>query len=90
MKIVLQSNAIRHQTDKATLIKLPSSELCFWHPTRFVSFYGKNDHLMKVWFGSEDWIIKARRTSEKTREVLEEFEMSVLDVAAQYELQIEN
>ncbi len=35
MKIILNSNSVQHDTGKALLIKLPKSELCFWHTKRF-------------------------------------------------------
>ena len=89
MKIIINSNLIQTETPRAALIKLPKSELKFWHPKKMIRQFGKNNYLTSLWFPHNDWKIKAQRTSAKTREVLEEKEYSPEEMAATYNLKVE-
>ena len=70
MNIILNSNAIAHETEKALLIKIPNKDLKFWHPKTMVRQSGKRGYRLSVWFPNDNWQIKATRTSDKTRAVL--------------------
>lgn len=89
MKIILNSNAIQHATEKALLIKLPNSEMCFWHPSKFCSTVGRNDYQLNVWFADSNWEIKAQRTSKKTRAILESWTGTVSEAIDEFNLQSE-
>ena len=85
MKLHMQSNSISAETVNAFLIKLPGSEFKFWHPKKFCSLKGKGNYLLEIWFGNKDWKIKAQRTGT-TFNVLDEFEDTVVAVAAKYNI----
>tara|TARA_Y200000002_G_scaffold382589_1_gene400195 strand:- start:7107 stop:7373 length:267 start_codon:yes stop_codon:yes gene_type:complete len=87
MKLILNSNSIQHDTGKALLIKLPKSELCFWHTKRFCNESGKNGYQLSVWFGNDSWKIKAFRAG-KNNNILESWEKSVAEVAEEFNLQV--
>lgn len=69
--ITCNSNLVRHSTGKAVLIKIPKTELCFWHPTKLIRFHGKNNYLIDIRFNG-GFKFNCKRTSEKTYAVLEE------------------
>jgi len=47
------SNLIQSSTGKAVLIKLPKSELMFWHPAKCVKQSGKGGYLMEISYTDE-------------------------------------
>ncbi len=47
-KVTTNSNLIQHETDKACLIKLPKSNLLFWHPLKCVRTSGKNSYHLSI------------------------------------------
>ena len=51
MQLEFNSNAIKCETDKSYLIKIPKKDEAFWYPKKFVNFKGKSGHRMLVWFG---------------------------------------
>lgn len=57
------SNLIQHETEKATLIKLPKSELMFWHPSKLVKTMGKSNYLMTISF-TDDFKFKCFRNGK--------------------------
>ncbi len=46
--IEANSNLIQAQTDKAILIKLPKSDLTFWHPSKCVRTNGKKGYKLSI------------------------------------------
>lgn len=50
IQVRANSNLIQNQTEKAVLIKLPKSELMFWHPIKCVRTAGKSNYLMTISF----------------------------------------
>jgi hypothetical protein len=54
IQIKANSNLIQKETEKAVLIKLPKSELMFWHPAKCVRTNGKSNYLMTISF-TEDF-----------------------------------
>lgn len=76
------SNLVQHQTDRAILIKLPKSELKFWHPAKLVRFSGKNGYLMKISF-TDEFKFKAFRNGKgryNRFDKIEEVEMSPTEI----------
>lgn len=68
------SNLIQHRTEKSVLIKLPKSELKFWHPAKCVRTAGKSGYFMTISF-TEDFSFKVFRNGKgkhNGREVIEE------------------
>jgi hypothetical protein len=63
ISINCNSNLIQSQTDRATLIKLPKSELMFWHPTKLIRTAGKKSYLMTISF-TEDFKFKCFRNGK--------------------------
>ena len=59
-KVKGNANLIQHETDKAVLIKIPKSELMFWHPQKLIKTAGKNNYLLLLSF-TKDWKFKAFR-----------------------------
>jgi hypothetical protein len=47
-QIEANSNLIQHDTGSAVLIKLPKSDLKFWHPKKCVRTGGKNGYKMTI------------------------------------------
>lgn len=89
MKMILNSNSIQYDTGKALLIKLPNSDFKFWHPKRFCNSSGKGGYQLSIWFGNQDWKIKASRTG-KSGNVLGEWEKPLSQVADEFEIKIIN
>jgi len=54
IQIKANSNLIQKETEKSVLIKLPKSELMFWHPIKCVRANGKGGYLMTISF-TEDF-----------------------------------
>ena len=88
MELILNSNAIQHETDSAILIKLPKSDMKFWHPTKMCKLKGKGGYQLVVWFPHDNWEIKAKRTSDKTGNVLEEATYSPSEMAESYNIPV--
>jgi hypothetical protein len=63
IQVNCNSNLIQTQTEKATLIKLPKSELMFWHPTKLIRTTGKKNYLMTISF-TEDFSFKCFRNGK--------------------------
>tara|TARA_R100000742_G_C4178812_1_gene14627 strand:- start:13 stop:294 length:282 start_codon:yes stop_codon:yes gene_type:complete len=61
--IKANSNLIQNSTDRAYLIKLPKSELMFWHPSKLVRFRGKKNYLMSISF-TDSFIFKCFRNGK--------------------------
>lgn len=51
------SNLIRGKTEKAYLIKLPATNLFFWHPKSCSCISGKSNYLLTLSF-TEDWVFE--------------------------------
>jgi len=82
IQIQTNSNLIQHETEKATLIKLPKSELMFWHPSKLVKTMGKSNYLMTVSF-TDDFKFKCFRNGKgKTTSFtkIEEVEYSAKEI----------
>lgn len=63
IQIKANSNLIQNSTEKAVLIKLPKSELMFWHPAKCVRTNGKSNYLMTISF-TEDFKFKCFRNGK--------------------------
>jgi hypothetical protein len=63
IKIKANSNLVQTSTDRAYLIKLPKSELKFWHPAKLVRFAGKSNYLMSISF-TDSFIFKCFRNGK--------------------------
>ncbi len=81
MELRMHSNQILAEKGESYLIKLPKTELAFWHPKRFISRRDKGYTLM-VWF-ADHFTIKASRKG-KRGDVLESWERSPEEVAVKY------
>lgn len=46
--IEANSNLVQIKTDKAVLIKLPKSDLTFWHPAKCIRTSGKNGYKFSI------------------------------------------
>ena len=53
-KVIANSNLIQAETAKAVLIKLPKSELKFWHPAKCVRTSGKGGYRLEISF-TDNW-----------------------------------
>ncbi len=77
--VIANSNLIQHETDKAVLIKLPKSELMFWHPRKCVRTSGKGGYRLTISY-TDDFSFKAFRNGKgryNKMEKIEERELSV-------------
>lgn len=74
LKVKANSNLIQAETDRAVLIKLPKTELCFWHPSKLVKYSGKKGYKITISY-TDGWKFIAKRTSQKTKAILEEREI---------------
>ncbi|MFW6221982.1 MAG: hypothetical protein ACOC3T_00065 [Bacteroidota bacterium] len=77
--IKTNSNLIQTESSNAVLIKLPKSELMFWHPKKCVRTSGKGGYLMSIGY-TQDWNFKVFRNGKgkyNRFEKIEEREMSV-------------
>lgn len=63
IQIKANSNLIQTTTEKSVLIKLPKSELMFWHPAKCIRTNGKNGYLMTISF-TEDFKFKVFRNGK--------------------------
>lgn len=59
-KLEANSNLIQHDTGNAVLIKLPKSDLKFWHPKKCVRTSGKNGYRMSISY-TDDFEFKCER-----------------------------
>lgn len=82
-QIIANSNLIQTSTDKAILIKLPKSELMFWHPAKCVRLAGKNNYRMTISY-TDDFKFKAFRNSKGKHNFKDKIEEREL-TAAQFE-----
>ena len=89
MNLILNSNSIQHETDKAVLIKVPGEELKFWHPKKMTRTSGKKGYLLSVWFPNDSWEIKAERKSAKTYETLGTWTGTPSELAESFDLTLE-
>lgn len=71
--LIGNSNLIQAETAKAYLIKLPKSELMFWHPAKLVKLSGKNNYRMSISYTNE-FKFKCFRKG-KSGSILEEREL---------------
>lgn len=77
--ISCNSNLIQFDTGRALLIKLPKSELTFWHPSKLCRLSGKNNY--KLSFGyTDNFTFRCFRKSSKTQNILEEKEMNTNEI----------
>jgi hypothetical protein len=82
IQIKANSNLIQNSTEKAVLIKLPKSELMFWHPAKCVRTNGKSNYLMTISF-TKDFKFKCFRNGKgKTTSFtkIEEVEYSAKEI----------
>lgn len=79
-QVIANSNLIQTQTDKAVLIKLPKSELMFWHPAKCVRLSGKSDYRMTVSY-TDDFKFKTFRTGQGRHNFKDKIEERELTVA---------
>lgn len=78
-QVTANSNLIQTETDRAVLIKLPKSELMFWHPKKCVRTSGKGGYRMSISY-TDDFEFKAFRNGKgkhNFKEKIEERELSV-------------
>jgi hypothetical protein len=76
-QVVANSNLIRARTERAVLIKLPKSELTFWHPRKLVRTSGKSDYRMTIAFTEEFEFKCFREGTGFKRQILEERVLTV-------------
>lgn len=88
MNLILDTNSIKYETDKALLIKLPNSGLSFWHPKKLCSTDCKGSCQLNIWMPDNKWRIKAQRNSKKTREVLETWTGTAKEAVGKFNLQV--
>lgn len=77
--IVCNSNLIQFDTGKALLIKLPKSELTFWHPAKLCKLSGKNNYRLSFGY-TDEFNFKCFRKSSKTYQILEEKELTAQEI----------
>ena len=85
-QIQANSNLIQHETEKATLIKLPKSELMFWHPSKLVKTMGKSNYLMTFSF-TDDFKFKCFRNGKgqsTSFTKIEETELTASELQARF------
>lgn len=83
-KIVANSNLIQAETDRAILIKLPKSELTFWHPAKCVRTDGKSGYRMTISY-TDEFSFKAFRNGKgqyNSREKIEERTLTAAEFEA--------
>lgn len=79
--VTANSNLIQAGTAKAMLIKLPKSDLKFWHPVKLVRTSGKDGYRMTVSY-TDDFTFKAFRTGQgryNFKDKIEERELSAAE-----------
>lgn len=85
-KITANSNLIQAETAKAVLIKLPKSELKFWHPAKLVRTSGKGGYRMTISY-TEDFTFKCFRNGKgryNRSEHIEDVELSAAEMEARF------
>ena len=78
-KIIGNSNLIQFETERAYLIRLPKSELMFWHPKKLVRLSGKKSYKMTISY-SDEFKFKVFRNGKgrfNFKEILEEKILSI-------------
>ncbi len=61
--VTANSNLIQAETERAVLIKLPKSELKFWHPRKCVRTNGKNGYRLSIGY-TDSFEFKAFRNGK--------------------------
>ena len=82
IQVKCNSNLIQTTTEKAVLIKLPKSELMFWHPSKCIRVTGKNDYLMTISF-TDEFKFKCFRNGKgvtNSYDKIEEFEYTAKEI----------
>lgn len=85
-KITANSNLIQTETAKAVLIKLPKSELKFWHPAKLVRTSGKGGYRMTFSY-TDEFVFKCFRTGNgryNRSEHIEDVELSAAEMEARF------
>ena len=77
--IICNSNLVLADTGKSLLIKLPKSELAFWHPVKLCRFSGKNNYRLSFGY-TDEFTFKCFRKSDKTGNILEERELNSTEI----------
>lgn len=84
--VTANSNLIQTETATAVLIKLPKSELMFWHPKKCVRTSGKRGYRLSIGY-TADWKFKCFRNGKgKTTSFtkIEERELSATEFEAYF------
>lgn len=87
-RVIGNSNLLQAETDNAVLIKLPKSEMKFWHPKKLVRTSGKNGYRLSISY-TDEFTFKCFRNGKgqfNFKEKIQECELS----AAEFEEFFEN
>lgn len=79
-QVIANSNLIQTEIDNAYLIKLPKSELKFWHPKKLVRISGKNGYRMSISF-TDSFEFKVFRNGNGKHNFKEIIEQKILTPA---------
>ncbi len=69
----LNSNLVKVDTGKATLIKIPKTKYLFWHPSKLVRTFGKGGYMISIGY-TEDFTFKVFRNGEGKHNFMEKIE----------------
>jgi len=81
-QLVCNSNLMQAETDRAILIKLPKSELKFWHPSKLVRTSGKSGYRMTIAY-TDSFVFKCFRNGKgryNSHEKIEECEFNSKEI----------
>lgn len=80
--IICNSNLVQKETDRSFLIKLPKSELKFWHPAKLCRTSGKNGYRLSIGY-TDDFNFKCFRTGNgkhNFKDIIEEVEYTASQI----------
>lgn len=74
-KVECQANCIIHSTGRADLIKIPTTNWEFWHPSKLVRQYGKSGYMISISY-TDDFTFNLKKKSKSGKSIVEEIEIS--------------
>ena len=84
-KISVNSSLIKHETDKAVLIRMPKksaySGYAFWHPAKLCDLSGKGSYMLSFRF-SDEWSFNLKRCDLKKSDPIQDKTLGAAEMIA--------